>query len=134
MKNFKILKSIFLCLIFLLTFSGSCERKSTVSTITQDSVLVIQDDSSSFVFGQSGMKNQFERNFTRQQFDSICRADKISNNLNEWYIFSSRDAETKEPLAEYMFIKDLGLNECIYRLIKNDDGTYHITKRVIYFK
>lgn len=133
MKNFKILKNIFLCLIFLLTFSGSCERKPTVSTITQDSVLVIQDDSI-FVFGQSAMKNQFERNFTHQQFDSICRVDKISNNLNEWYVFASRDAETKEPLAEYMFIKDLGLNECIYRLIKNDDGTYHITKRVIYFK
>lgn len=132
MKNFKIVKNIFLCLIFLLTFSGSC-GKNIPSTVYEDSVLVVQDDSS-FVFGQSGMKNQFERNFTQQQFDSICRVDKISNNLNEWYVFASRDAETKEPLAEYMFIKDLGLNECIYRLIKNDDGTYHITKRVIYFK
>ena len=74
--------------------------------------------------------NSFERVFTPIQFDSICIADRLNKNLAKWHQFATRDGETNEVFVEYMYIKQLGQNEIIYRLLKTRDGKYKITKRI----
>lgn len=95
------------------------------------SLLIISCKTSSPILGdvQYGvsMYNAFEQVYTVQQFDSICNADKISNDLSTWKQLSFKDGETNNVVTEYMFIKS---NSCIYRLIKKSDTTYKITKRI----
>ncbi len=81
------------------------------------------------VYGLS-MRNMYERVYTPYQFDSICKADHISKDLNKWHIFASRDGETGEPFQEYMYILSSRDKEIIYRLIKTNNGNYKITKRI----
>jgi hypothetical protein len=81
--------------------------------------------------GKSMMMNTFENDFTKLQFDSICRVEKISNKLSDWHMFMSRDAETKEVFQEYMYIKSVGKNEAIYRLLIKENNIYRLTKRII---
>jgi len=89
----------------------------------------IVDDTEQVNYGMS-MYNAFEKEFTKEQFDSICRADRISNNLNNWHLFASKDGETKEIIVEYLYIKYANKTEYVYRLIKNNDNNYKITKRI----
>ena len=91
----------------------------------------IIDNTEQINYGMS-MYNAFEREFTKQQFDSICQADRISNNLNTWHQFATRDADTREIIVEYLYIKYLNNIEYIYRLLKNNDNNYKITKRIRY--
>lgn len=115
MNKLNIIKWIFVILLAITPIS--C--KNTQSVI----------DTSEPVYGMS-MKNSFEREYTIIQFDSICKADRISNNLSKWHQFASRDGETNEVFVEYMYIKSLGQEEIIYRLLKVNDKKYKITKRI----
>ena len=115
MKKLNILKLIFVLILML--FPISCKN-------TQQ--LIINEDQP---YGMS-MLNSFERVFTSVQFDSICIADRLNKNLAKWHQFATRDGETNEVFVEYMYIKQLGQNEIIYRLLKTRDGKYKITKRI----
>jgi len=76
------------------------------------------------------MYNAFEKEFTYMQFDSICIADTIDNDLKNWYSLSLLDGETDTPFTEYFYIKSVGNDECTYRLYITDDNTYKISKRI----
>lgn len=76
------------------------------------------------------MFNEYENVYTQCQFDSICNVDTLDNNLGTWIMLPLRDYETKENVTQYMFIRSLGENECIYRVQKINDNTYKITKRI----
>lgn len=76
------------------------------------------------------MMNSFEGYFTVEQFDSICAADSIESDLNMWHMIPLRDAETKENVSQYLYIKSLGEHENIYRVQKIDSVIYKITKRI----
>lgn len=76
------------------------------------------------------MLNEYEGYYTPYQLDSICVADTLEPNLNNWHIIGLRDDETKENVSQYLYIKTLGEKESIYRVQKIDDNTYKITKRV----
>lgn len=106
-------------LIFVLSLSlcYSCKTKEEVI------------DNTEITFGGQ-MYNAFEDYFTVIQFDSICTADRISNNLNNWHKLYAKDGETKQPTTIYMYIKSLGRTECVYRLVKHSDKKYKITKRI----
>ena len=79
------------------------------------------------------MRILYDREFTRAQFDSICVADAIPMNLEQWKAYTSRDYETNNIITEYMFIKALEANgEVIYRLMIVDEDTYNIYKRITY--
>ena len=93
------------------------------------SILICNCKPTQTVINNTQMYNEFESNFTRLQFDSICIADTISNNLEEWHKLYSIDGDTNEKCIIYMYIKSLGNNECIYRLIDKQDN-YKITKRI----
>lgn len=86
-------------------------------------------DNQDIQYGMS-MYNAYEKEFTKIQFDSICKADRISNNLNKWHTLYIVDYENGSPIIEYMYIKYQKNIEYIYRLIKKSDNRYKITKRV----
>ncbi|MBR6906964.1 hypothetical protein IKN40_00180 [bacterium] len=114
----KKIKYILYILLFTLSFSiYSCKTNEQLINNTEIS------------FGGQ-MYNTFESNFTLSQFDSICTVDKISKDLNKWHKLSGRDGETNQIYTIYMYIKSLGQSECIYRLVKNNDKSYKITKRI----
>ena len=122
MKKFNLLIKIIFVLILCIT-PISCHHLNNIENQS------IEIPSNNQTYGIS-MYNAFERKFTRVQFDSICRADRISNDLTKWYIFSSRDGENGIPFNEYMYIKYDNRSESIYRLIKIDNNIYKITKRI----
>lgn len=133
MKKFNLLK-IFLIASFLL-MPISCNNHNNKNTneielseTSIDTFNIVQNEE--IVFGKSIMYNAFEREFSKYQFDSICKADQISNNLRTWHAFTTRDGETREIITEYMYIKYTNQAEYIYRLIRINDNTYKITKRI----
>lgn len=112
-------------MICAIIFSFNC--CSTHKTITDNTNNIEIVDSVSYGYS---MYNAFEREFTVLQFDSICKADKLINDLSKWHNLSVQDEDTKESFVEYLYIKSLGNNECIYRLVKVNNNVYKITKRI----
>lgn len=110
-------KKIFLSLAFVsfISFIG-CSPK--VDTVTPNDTYGVT------------MENSFEGYYSLWQFDSICNVDKIDRDLSKWYFIPFRDYETKENVSQYMYLKELGQYEIIYRLQKIDDNRYKITKRI----
>jgi len=143
MEKFNNLIKVFLFIIFL--FPISCIDKPLINNthkVNNDSIKSIMTDSIQYtdtlntdtlnqgiIFG-ANMYNVYEKEFTKEQFDSICKADLLINNLSKWHQLSMRDGETNQIVVEYMFIKSLGSYECIYRLVKTNDNIYKITKRI----
>lgn len=81
----------------------------------------------------TSMKILYEKDFTHAQFDSICVADTLPMDLEQWKPYSSIDYETSQGITEYLFIKSLEKDgEVIYRLIVVDEDTYNIYKRITY--
>lgn len=81
-------------------------------------------------YGATIMQNAFEGYYTKVQFDSICRADTLKNDLGAWYLVPMKDDETKENVSQYLYIKSLGQNEIIYRVHMINPNKYKITKRI----
>lgn len=128
MKKFNLFKIILFLFICFSTLG--CYHLNNIETNTVEITNSVDSISNYENVLGAGMYNAFEKYFSVVQFDSICKADKISNNLNTWYLFSSIDGETKEVVVEYMYIKNKLNQEIIYRLIPSKDGRYHITKRI----
>ena len=84
-----------------------------------------------YTYGTS-MRILYERDFTRAQFDSLCVADTIPANLKLWKSQSFRDYETNKLMKEYLYIKRLGSDEELFRLMMPTDTTYNIYKRITY--
>ena len=78
------------------------------------------------------MQILFDKNFSLYQFDSLCVADTIPRGLEKWRKADFNDYETKRLVVEYYYIKRLGKNEAVYRLLKENEETYNILKRVVY--
>ena len=142
-KNNLILYIIVILIFFMLGYLYSSTKDTTInieqpkvdslSLINKDTTLyqISIDDTTDFSidFGMR-MYNEFERDFTLAQFDSICKADNISKNLDKWHKLQATDGETHYTITEYLYIKSLGNNECIYRLVKKPNNIYKITKRI----
>jgi uncharacterized protein YceK len=114
----KALKNFLLGLLVIASMSGCglmCKQKQQTPT----------------TYGTS-MRILYDRDFTRAQFDSICVADTIPMNLELWKAYSSRDYETSAVITEYMYIKRLGANEELFRLMIKEEDLYNIYKRITY--
>ena len=78
------------------------------------------------------MQILFDKSFSLYQFDSLCVADTLPRGLEKWRKADFYDFETEQKLLEYYYIKRLGNNETVYRLLKEDEKTYNVLKRVVY--
>ena len=77
------------------------------------------------------MMNSIKGTYTMYQVDSICRVERLPDDLTEWHGTILYDYETNERIDQYVFIKEYSRkNEVIYT-ITVDDSTYYFTKRVV---
>lgn len=114
----KAFKTFFLTLAVIFSMTGCgllCKQKQTQPA----------------TYGTS-MRILYDREFTYRQFDSICVADTIPINLDLWKKLTSVDYETNKAIDEYLYIKRLGVNEELFRLMIIDEDTYNIYKRITY--
>lgn len=75
----------------------------------------------------ASMKTTFENTISKVQFDSLCKADTITNDLNKWKKTVFMDGETDQYFQEYCFIKK---NGTVYRCQQQKDS-FVVSKRVI---
>lgn len=75
------------------------------------------------------MRNSYELDFTKSQFDSVCKSEDLPTDLSLWLSHHMRDYETKEAMYRYMYIKRMDSLEVIYILDK-DAEKYNLSKRV----
>lgn len=105
MKNF-----IAILITVLLCFSCGLSKKSQ-QTINQPKMLLLID-----------------ANFNKHQFDSLCVADTLPNDLEKWLRWQFIDYEKNTMINEYVYIKHINEDEVMYRLIIDND--YNIMKRL----
>ena len=75
------------------------------------------------------MRNSYELDFTKSQFDSVCKAEDLPTDLSLWLSNHMRDYETKNPMYRYMFIKRMDSLEVLY-ILDLDNEKYNFTKRI----
>ena len=113
MKN--IFKIIIFCLFFGLLSCGT--GKVSVDTTWAE-------------IGLDGyMVRDFERYLTREQLDSLCIADTLSLDLNEWYHMSMY-SEDRVRVTQYLYIKATE-TETLYTVQEERDSIYYVTIRRI---
>lgn len=67
--------------------------------------------------------------YTSFQLDSMCVADTLPQNLNEWLGKSYTDSETKKRITRYMYIKQLtDTGELIY-IVTPRESLFIVKKR-----
>lgn len=77
------------------------------------------------------MMNSLKGAYNEHQLDSICRVERLPDDLSKWYGTFLYDYETSEKIYQYVFIKEYSRkNEVIYT-ITVEDSTYYFTKRVV---
>jgi len=133
MRKFNLLKLFFVCILLFTPISCNQHKTDNQTTnieIISDTIDTIDIDTCQVITYGARMYNAFEKEFSKQQFDSICRADRISNDLKTWHVLTTKEGDTNEVITEYMYIKYQNNVEYIYRLIKINDNTYKITKRI----
>jgi len=75
------------------------------------------------------MRNDYEVEFTKSQFDSVCNKDGLPTDLSLWLSNHMRDYETKEAIYRYMYIKRMDSLEVIY-ILDLDGDKYNFSKRI----
>lgn len=97
-------------LILLVTFLIGCSSPSWMSV------------------GHSQMFFKYNKDFTIEQFDSICKTDTIPSDFKKWKTVPLLDDEDNTKIKRYMFIKKL-TPEQIY-VATDKDSVIQITKRI----
>ena len=66
-----------------------------------------------------------------RQLDSVCFADKLSYDLNDWIKSTYLDYETNKIINKYIFIKTLNEKEEMVYILMPVDTLYELTKRFV---
>ena len=78
---------------------------------------------------QPFMQTYIEQVYSYEQFDSLCTADKIHNDLNEWDSVVFIDDSSKTVINQYLYLVTKDDTTIVYSAIPND-STIFINKRV----
>lgn len=76
------------------------------------------------------MVKTFDRELTPIQLDSLCVADTLSRNLNEWIRMPFYNVETQKQVIQYLYIKASD-NETLYTVQEMSNNIYYVTRRTI---
>lgn len=77
------------------------------------------------------MANVMNKKISMAQFDSLCVADTLPNNLIEWKFLGLKEYESNKRVSLFMYMKRSGTGETVYRLEETMDDSVKITKRII---
>lgn len=80
----------------------------------------------------SRMVSVYDMPVTTFQLDSICMADTLSNNLQNWHRAMYIDFETRDTLYKYTFIKKYSETEEAIYIINEYRDSLSINKRIRY--
>lgn len=78
--------------------------------------------------GGDAMYHKYDRNFTIEQFDSICTNDTLPLDFKKWKTIPLLDEEDRTQIKRYLYIKR-GLPEQIY-VATDKDSIIQVNKRV----
>ena len=98
------------CIIALLCLSCGVSKKTIETTPTQRMLALIDAE------------------FTKYQFDSLCVADSLPNDLKKWLYWEFIDYEDNKTIKEFIYIKKVNEDDIMYRVIVDDN--YNVMKRL----
>ena len=75
--------------------------------------------------------NAIKGAYNEYQLDSICRVERLPNDMEEWYGTLIYDYETNKKIDQYVFIKECNRKSEVIYTITVEDSTYYFTKRVV---
>lgn len=78
--------------------------------------------------GKDVMYFKYNKDFTIEQFDSICKHDTLPNDFQQWKTIPLLDDEDRTQIKRYMFIKKLTPEE-IY-IATDKDSVITVNKRI----
>lgn len=82
------------------------------------------------VFGAPAMYGQ-TMVLNSRQLDSLCGADGLSRNLNDWIVTTYIDYETRDTVYRYTFIKKISKKEELTYILTPRDTLYKVIKRTV---
>lgn len=77
------------------------------------------------------MANVINKKMSMAQFDSLCNADTLPNNLGYWQFLGLKEYENNQRVSLFMYMKRNGGNEAVYRVEETMDDSVKVIKRVI---
>jgi hypothetical protein len=77
------------------------------------------------------MANVINKKMSMAQFDSLCNADTLPNNLGYWQFLGLKEYENNQRVSLFMYMKRNGSNEAVYRVEETMDDSVKVIKRVI---
>ena len=77
------------------------------------------------------MMNSLKGAYNEYQLDSICRVERLPDDLSKWYGTFIYNYETNEKIDQYVFIKEYNRKSEVIYTITVEDSTYYFTKRVV---
>lgn len=104
------MKKIF-CFIFVLVLIA-CTPK-----------IIVTDN----IFDGETMMNTMNGMYSVEQFDSMCVADTLSMDLNEWQFLGVKDYETNDKVYLYSTFK----KNVVYKVEKSNNDSVKIMKRTV---
>jgi hypothetical protein len=75
------------------------------------------------------MSTKIERVYTYGQFDSLCVADRISNDLDRWD--ATLFVDDNETIKQYMYVVSHQDTTITYSVIPQKDSTIFVNKRIV---
>lgn len=74
---------------------------------------------------------QVTHEYNARQVDSMCVADALPRDLNEWLRKSYNDYETSQYVVRYMYIKELNNNRELIYIVTERGDIYAVSKRSV---
>ncbi len=88
-------------------------------------------DNTEIVLGAEQNMYQTTYSYSNAQVDSMCVADYLPRNLDEWLKRSYTDYETNQTVARYLYIKELNNNNEMIYIITPKGEIYVVSKRKV---
>lgn len=88
-------------------------------------------DNTEIVLGAEQNMYQTTYKYSVTQVDSMCVADYLPRNFDEWLKRSYTDYETNQTVARYLYIKELNNNNEMIYIITPKGEIYVVSKRKV---
>jgi len=73
----------------------------------------------------------YERLMNGSQLDSLCVADTLSTNFENWIEVGFHDYETERTIVRYLFIKRANSESEVIYTVTQQDTLFNVNKRMI---